>query len=187
VIVAAVAVKVAQFDSAGLPEGYDDFEITAPPRDGRGLDEATGPGHIVLVTRHPLPADPRQASIAIITVKMTQLDNPVSQSQRHDNLKITVLARTGRRLDDAAGSDHAVLVTRDSFPAGPGQVDVAVVARPVPQLSSFYDDCLKITVAASPKVGLNETDINSGHLNSPFQSSKLTRLRHNRGLRVPAG
>jgi hypothetical protein len=33
---------------------------------------------------------------------------------------------------------------------------------------AFYDDCFKITVSAPCEVGLDETDINSGHLKQSF-------------------
>ena len=100
--VAVVAVEVAQFDGAGgLPQGYDDFEVSALSCIGRGLDDAAGSGYIVLFTRDSLPADPGQTGGTVV----------------------------GR----------------------PGQVDVAVVAVPIPQLFAFYDDCLKIPWLPRPK------------------------------------
>ena len=35
----------------------------------------------------------------------------------------------------------------------------------MPQLLARYDDCLKITVVAPAEVGLDKTDVNSGHRN----------------------
>jgi hypothetical protein len=56
----------------------------------------------------------------------------------------------------------------------------------MPQLVALDDNRLEITVAAAPEVGLDETDINSGHLNSPFQFGKPARLHGSHGL-VAAG
>jgi hypothetical protein len=165
VIVAVVAVEMAQFDSTGLPQRYDNFKVATLPRTGRGLNNAARPSHIILLARDPLPTDPRQTRITIVTIEMAQFDGAIGSPQRYDNFKVATLPRTGRGLNNAARPSHIILLARDPLPTDPRQTRITIIAGPMPQFFAFCDDCLKVAVAEAPEVGLGETGINSGHLN----------------------
>ncbi|MDQ4093680.1 MAG: hypothetical protein M3143_09860, partial [Actinomycetota bacterium] len=86
----------------------------------------------------------------------------------YDDFEVAALPCTGRRLDDAAGSGHIVVFTRDSLPADPRQTGVAVVTVEVAQfhgaggLPQGYDD---FEVAALPCTGRRLVDAaGSGHI-----------------------
>lgn len=103
---------------------------------------------------------------------MAKLYRIIAKAERDHDFEVAAWSAAEVGLDDAAGSGDVVAFTGDPRSAVPRpEVVAGIVAKPMPQLFTLYDDCLKITVAAASEVGLNETDVSSGHLDSPFPVS----------------
>jgi hypothetical protein len=179
-IEAVVAVEVLQcHGAAGQAQGHNDFKIPPLPGTRSRLNNTTRPRHLITITSDSLPPNPWQARIIIIAVKMPQFHRAAGQTQGHNDFKIPPLPGTRSRLNDTARSRDVVPFARDTLSTDPRQPNLAVVRRPrqvnitivavpVPQLSVFYDNCLKITVTASCETRLDQTDIHSGQFNRPF-------------------